>query len=75
MKFDSSICGTKSYSSACILGLTNRASNITDHAAGEQHKVATLHLQTEQAKAASVPVAEHCPIAKSLLALEKAMQV
>ena len=69
-KFDTSIRGMKNYSSAWSIGSTNhRASNITDHAASEQHKVAMLRLRTEQAKAASVPVAERCPIAKSLLAL------
>ena len=65
----------KNYSSAWIIGTTNhRASNITDHAASEQHKVAMLRLCTEQAKAARVPIAERCLIAKSLLALEKPMQ-
>ena len=37
-KFDSSIHGMKNYSSAWIIGMTNhRVSNITDHAASEQH--------------------------------------
>ena len=55
-KFDSSIRGMKNYSSAWIIGSTNhRTSSITDHAANEQHKVATcmLRLRTEQAKAAN----------------------
>ena len=44
-KFDSSIRGMKNYSSARITGSANhRASNITDHAASEQHKVAMLCL-------------------------------
>ena len=38
------------------------------------YKIAMLCLWTEQAKAASVPIAEHCPITKSLLALEKTVQ-
>ena len=74
-KFDSSIRGMKNYSSAWIIETTNhRASNITDHVASGQHKVAMLHLHTEQVKAARVPIAEHFPIAKSLLALKKTMQ-
>ena len=66
--FDISIRGMKNYPSAWIIGPTNnRASDITDHGASEQHKVATcmLRLRTERA-----PVSEHCPIVKSLLGLE-----
>ena len=66
--FDSSIRGMKNYPSARIIESTNnRASNITDHAASEQHKVAMRCLQTERA-----PVAERelRPIVKSLLVLE-----
>ena len=54
--------------------LTTGGSNVTDHAANEQHKVGMLCLRSEQAKAARVPIAKHCPIAKSLLALKKLMQ-
>ena len=75
MKFNSSIRGMENYPSVWIIGSTNhRASNITDHAAGEQHKVTMLRLRTEQVKAASVPIAECCPIAKSLLSLKQPMQ-
>ena len=46
-KFDSSISGMKNYASASIIGSTNnRARNITDHAASEQHKVDMLCLGT-----------------------------
>ena len=65
----------KNYSSARITGSTNHgASNITDHAASEQHNVGMLPPGAEQMKAAKVPIAEHCPIAESLLALKKLMQ-
>ena len=61
MKFDSCIHGMKNYSSAWNTGSTNhRASNIIDHAASEQHKVAMLCLHTEQVKAARVPIAKCC---------------
>ena len=50
------------------------ASNITDHAASEQHKFVMLRLWTEQVKAACVPIAERSLISKILLALEKSMQ-
>ena len=74
-KSDSCICGMKNYSSVWIIGSTNqRASNITDHVASEQHKVAMMHLRTAQAKAANMPITEHSPIAKSLLAMKKLMQ-
>ena len=54
----------KNYPSTWITGSTNnRASNVTDHAASEKHKIAMLRLRTERA-----PVAKHCPIAISLLA-------
>ena len=65
----------RNYSSARITGLTNhRASNITDHAAGEQHNVAMLCPCVEQVNVARVSIAERCLIAKSLPALEKLMQ-
>ena len=66
-KFDSSIRGMNNYPSAWITGSTNnRASNVTDHATSEQHKIAMFHLRTERA-----PVAKRCPITISLLALKK----
>ena len=49
-------------------------SNITAHAASEQHSVSMLRSRAEQVKASRVPIAGCCPIAKSLLALKKLMQ-
>ena len=41
--------------SVWITGSTNhRASNITDHAASELHKVLVIHLRTGRAKAANL---------------------
>ena len=65
----------RNYSSARITGSTNLgASNVTEHVASEQHNAAMLLPSAEQVKAARVPIAGHCPIANSLLALKKLMQ-
>ena len=71
-KLDSYIRGMENYFSTWITGSTNhRASNITDHAASEPHKVAVMCVRTDQAKATNL---EQSLIAKSLLAFQKPMQ-
>lgn len=67
-RYETRICGLKSFSKAWIDGSSNhKTSNITDHANSEPHKKAMMHYRKDQAKSRNEPVANYSPIARSLL--------
>ena len=60
----------KNYSPVWITGSTNQQmSNLLDHVASDQHKVAMVHLHTAQVKANNEPITSYAPIARCLLLL------
>ena len=70
--YQDKICSMKNYSSAWVTGTENqRTSNMLDHVACDQHKVAMSHLRTVQAKESSEPVTSYALIARALLMLDE----
>ena len=66
------ICSMKNISSAWVTGTVNQwTSNVLDHVACKQHKVAMSHLCAAQARANKEPVTSYAPIAHSLLMSER----
>lgn len=56
-KHEVSIVGMKNFSRAWITGSSNhKTSNILDHATSEQHRVATIRVYAEAAKATNQPI-------------------
>lgn len=66
-RYESQLNGNKNFSKAWIDGSSNhKTSNITDHAATDQHKSAMMLLRKDQAKSRNEPITTYSPIARSL---------
>ena len=74
-KHEGAITGMKSFSKAWITGSSNqKTSNIFDHATSEQHRAAMVRVRADAARASNQPVTSYCPIARSLLVMDEAVQ-
>ena len=74
-KYDSSIKGTRNFSSTWIEGSMNhRTSSLNDHAKSDQHMTAMMKLRTEQAKTRNKSLTSYSSIARSLLVMDEAVK-
>ena len=74
-KYESSIRGTRNFSSTWIEGSVNhRTSSLNDHAKSDQHMTAMMKLRTEQARTRNESLTSYSSIARSLLVMDEAVK-
>lgn len=74
-KYEYKVRGVGNFSGAWIAGdVSQKVSNVVDHAKSEQHKLAMSQLRLEQAKATNAPVTFYAPIAQSFMKIDETAQ-